>query len=358
MKILELTRSFYPSIGGMEKFVADRLKIYDSLGYEYEVITTNHTEKKLVDSNNKKIVKYLKGYTPYEIIPNLSKELDIDYDILSVNQIGYFYSDLAIRKAFKNKKKIILTPHFYFHTKRFKLIKKFYSNVFLEKTLNLADIIICFTETEKKFWIDQYPILIKKIKIIPHYFLTPLQDLNYKARQKNKYLLYLGRYEKNKRIDLLIEAFNKLDIKFDLYLTVTEKELTPKLQAIVSLNSKIKLLGTITEESKNSLLANCSALVLPTDYEAFGIVNLEASFYKKPLIVSKLEVFKDVLHSDGVIFFENRIESISKVLNDFHSYDENKIKKMGETNYMNLEKYKFEKVKSSYGQLFEELFCS
>ncbi|MCB9247378.1 MAG: hypothetical protein H6613_01960 [Ignavibacteriales bacterium] len=45
MKILELTRSFYPSIGGMEKFVADRLKIYDSLGYEYEVITTNHTEK-------------------------------------------------------------------------------------------------------------------------------------------------------------------------------------------------------------------------------------------------------------------------------------------------------------------------
>ena len=46
MKILELTRSFYPSIGGMEKFVDDRLKIYKSLGYEYKVITTTHSEKK------------------------------------------------------------------------------------------------------------------------------------------------------------------------------------------------------------------------------------------------------------------------------------------------------------------------
>ena len=71
---------------------------------------------------------------------------------------------------------------------------------------------------------------------------------------------------------------------------------------------RIKLLGYISEEDKNKYLATCEALVFPTDYEAFGIVTLEASLFSKPIICSNLAVLSEILDKDGVIFFENNIK--------------------------------------------------
>lgn len=54
MKLLEICRSYYPSIGGVEKFVSDRLKIFKSLGIDYQLLTTDYAEKKLDHSKNKR----------------------------------------------------------------------------------------------------------------------------------------------------------------------------------------------------------------------------------------------------------------------------------------------------------------
>lgn len=354
MKILELTRSFYPSIGGMEKFVADRLKIYDSLGYDYNVITTNHIEKKINEAEQN-FVKHLKSYTPYEITPQLSNAMKTDYDVLSVNQIGYYYSEYAIRQAFKKNKKIILTPHYYFHTNKYKVIKKIHSKYILPKTLSLVDSIICFTEIEKKFWIKNFPNISEKIKIIPHYINQPDINLKTELLPQKDFLLYLGRVEKNKRLDLLLNAFNEVNINYDLYLTFSNNELSSSLQKIVKENKKIKLLGTVSEEEKHSLLTKCSALVLPTEYEAFGIVNLEASFYKKPLIISDLEIFKDVLNPNGVLFFKNNSNSIRTSLEYFARLSTEDENKMGMINFENLSNYSFSKIKNDYQNLFKKL---
>jgi hypothetical protein len=96
------------------------LNIYNSLDIGYQVITTNHSEKKLNNCNELNSVKYLPSYTPYEIVPSLKPTMNLGYDLLSVNQVGYFYSDYAIHRAFSEGKKIILTPHFYFHNDIYK----------------------------------------------------------------------------------------------------------------------------------------------------------------------------------------------------------------------------------------------
>lgn len=71
MKILELTRAFYPSVGGLEKFVSDRLKIYRDLGIEYNLITTNFSSNKIDSSITQEIPVILNQYTPYNITPGL-----------------------------------------------------------------------------------------------------------------------------------------------------------------------------------------------------------------------------------------------------------------------------------------------
>jgi glycosyltransferase involved in cell wall biosynthesis len=104
------------------------------------------------------------------------------------------------------------------------------------------------------------------------------------------------------------------------------------LQKIVSHNKKIHLLGRVSEEDKQNLLASTSALILPTNYEAFGIVNLEASYYSKPLLLTELPVFKSILNDDGVIYFNNNLKDVTRAIKSFIELDENKKVKMGKIN--------------------------
>ncbi len=357
MKILELTRSFYPSIGGMEKFVSDRLKIYESLGFDYQVITTTHTEKQIKDSAKLKNVKYLPSYSPYEIVPTLKSEMNFDYDILSVNQATYQYASAAVDFTFQNGKKIILTPHFYFHTDRFKILKNIHFKYVLPKILAKIDKMICFTEYESKFWVKNFPFIKDKTEIIPHYFEPSKIKGKNITDEFGEFLLFVGRGEKNKRIDLLLKAFDSINTKYNLVVTVERDELSSDLLSIVDRNQRIYLLGRVSEERKQNLLASCTALILPTMYEAFGIVNFEASYYRKPLLLSNLKVFNSILNKNGVIYFDNNIKSLGKAINKFFNLSEEDKTEMGINNYEKLKNYSFEKVRLDYFQRYRELLA-
>ena len=119
-------------------------------------------------------------------------------------------------------------------------------------------------------------------------------------------------------------------------LTINKDEIPFTLREIIDNNNKIHLLGRVSEKRKQTLLANCAALILPTDYEAFGIVNLEVSFYKKPILLSKLAIFENILDNEGIIYFANNIQSIYDSLVKFINLSENEKDKMGIINYKNL----------------------
>ena len=280
MKILELTRAFYPSVGGLEKFVSDRLKIYSDLGIEYTLITTDFSSKKIDASIIKEIPVILNQYTPYNITPGLKKYLEGDYDVLSVNLLGRYYSDYSILYVKKMNKKIILTPHFTFHTENFKLIKRIHKHLLAPKLLNAVDKIICFTAFEKKYWIDNFNIAEKKIEIIPHYINETNVFKADLAPIPENFFLYLGRFDKNKRVDILIEAFTQIkDSDLNLYLTIEEGDLNNYLKKIIQQDSRIKLIGQVTEKQKSEYLSSCEALIFPSAFEAFGTVLLEASIF-------------------------------------------------------------------------------
>lgn len=357
MKILELTRSFYPSVGGLEKFVADRFKIYQQLGIDYKILSTDFTTEKRDNNYSGEQAIFLKQYTPYNITPQIKHYLNDDYDVLSVNQFGRYFSDYAINYVSKNEKaKIILTPHFYFHTERFSLIKALHKKILAKNLLNKIDKIICFTNVEKDFLLNGFNIDRKKIVIIPHYILSNNEnDLVNDSTNKN-YFFYLGRADKNKRYDILIEAFNELklnDIK--LLLTIRKQDLTTKHREIVDKNKNIHLLGYITEREKVKLISNCEAVLFASDYEAFGTVVLEASNFKKPILCSNLSVFKEILNDSGVIYFNNKVDDIKSSILNFISLTDEKKLDMGKINKANLKNFTFENVLNYYKNLFENI---
>ena len=357
MKILEVCRSFYPSIGGLEKFISQRLKIYEMLNFEYSILTTDYTTGKLLSEYGNDKVKYLKQYTQYNYCPSYKKKILDKYDIISVNQIGNYLSDITLAHSIKLGKKVLLTPHFHFHTSKYQLFKSIHDSLLTRKLLNKAYKIICFTNSEMEYWQRFYRIDTNKLLKIPHYVEVEYK-LPYGVKSSNrKFILYLGRSSLNKRIDLLIKSISQnKNLPFDFLLTINKNELSDGLQKLVSGDERIKFLGCISEKDKNRYLKACEALIIPTDYEAFGIVTLEASSYSKPIICSDIGVLREILDNNGVIFFENNVDSLSAAIKRFNTLGDLKKLEMGEINYNNLSNYNFEKIFRSYEELFNGIW--
>jgi|GEM_PF-2761543 len=355
MKLLELTRSYYPSVGGFEKSIMDKTKIYEALGIDYKIVTTDFSSKLSGEKRLANVV-YLRQYTPYNITPFLFKHLSEEYDVVNINLLGRFYSDVAIQYFSGTKTKIILTPYSFYHTDRYKLIKRFLQRSVFPYLLKRIDALITFTQYEKNEWSTCYSIPEEKIVVIPLYLETTEYQKSKIEGKKNRYILYVGRNEINKKFDILIESFLQLNnADCQLYLTLNLSDIRSDLQQRVKDNSQIHFLGYVSEEQKRNLFQHADAVVFPTSWEAFGYVAFEASAYAKPLLCSNLPVFRELLDSHGVMFFQNTVDSLTATLRKFLSLPEEKRQAMGLVNYRHLSNFTFEKAKMQYQALFERL---
>lgn len=357
MKLLELTRSYYPSVGGFEKSIFDKTKIYDALGIDYTIVTTDFYEHL---SGNERLpnVVYLKQYTPYNITPLLFKHLHSKYDIVNINTIGRFYSDFAINHYSGSRTKIVLTPHSVYHSSKYKPIKRIMQKKIIPFLLKKVDMLVALTEYEKMIWVSEYGVSSDHVTVIPHYISAPAHPI-VEATANEKYFLYLGRNDKNKKPELLLKSYLQLhDTNFFLHMTLTPDDIDSRLYNVVKNNPRIKLLGFVNEAKKQELLQQAEAVVLPTTWEAFGYVAFEASQYSKPLLCSSLPVFHELLDGRGVIFFENNELSLTKALQTFLMLSSEKKKTMGIANHQNLSNYTFEQSKAKYQALFERLLTN
>ncbi|HEY5618708.1 MAG TPA: glycosyltransferase family 4 protein [Vicinamibacterales bacterium] len=97
-----------------------------------------------------------------------------------------------------------------------------------------------------------------------------------------KYLLYLGRVDRNKGCDALLENFVEYAAtRHDVTLVLAG----PAKMEIPS-HPRIRALGYVTNEVREALLAHAQALVVPSWYESLSIVLLEAWNHAIPALVN------------------------------------------------------------------------
>lgn len=107
---------------------------------------------------------------------------------------------------------------------------------------------------------------------------APLEAL----RIPQNYLLYLGRVDRNKGCDALLENFQEYaSARPDVALVLAG----PAKMQIPS-NPRILALGYVSNEVREALLAHARALVVPSWYESLSIVLLEAWNHGIPALVN------------------------------------------------------------------------
>ena len=126
-----------------------------------------------------------------------------------------------------------------------------------------------------------------------------------KAESYGSYFLFVGRLVGYKGIDVLVEAMKSVAPQAKL-LIIGRGEDQEKIENLIeqyNLQSRIIMLGRV--DSMDQFAAyykNCQALVLPSisSNENFGMVQLEAMFYARPIITTNLASGVPVVAEPGI----------------------------------------------------------
>ncbi|HSW96325.1 MAG TPA: glycosyltransferase family 4 protein [Candidatus Saccharimonadales bacterium] len=116
---------------------------------------------------------------------------------------------------------------------------------------------------------------------------------------QREHILFLGRIEVNQKgIDLLLNAYAKIvnKIKYPLYLAGSgEKKEEAKLDRLMevhAISKKIKRLGRVNDEEKETLYQNALFVVIPSRFETFSSVALEAMAHGRAIVCFDIDGLK------------------------------------------------------------------
>jgi glycosyltransferase involved in cell wall biosynthesis len=142
----------------------------------------------------------------------------------------------------------------------------------------------------------------------------------------SKYLFYIGSAYPHKGLDLLIEAWQELEIRYpDLHLKIAGSEdvFMERLKQDVYKRklTRVEFLGFVKEEDLQGLYRDAAAFVYPTRFEGFGLQPLEAIEAGCPVVSSDAAALREVLGPDAAFFFQSGsrtdiLRAIEAVLQD------------------------------------------
>ncbi len=156
-----------------------------------------------------------------------------------------------------------------------------------------------------------------------------------KREQKSKrvvlpkeYFLWVGRIEKYKNVDLIVQAARKMPEKQFVFVGVGEQE--SRMRKIAGINCLF--IGKVADSELVYLYSHARALLMPQN-EDFGYVSLEAQFFGCPVIAygagGALETVID--GETGLFFNSQTVESVTATLERFEQISYNLIHRVRRT---------------------------
>lgn len=229
--------------------------------------------------------------------------------------------------------KLVLTIHDLFPMttpEYFPWFYRIYFQIGLRRSSKLADALLFDSKETQKLAQTAFPIISGKRNFVSYLIV---QKPPVKTICDDGFFLYIGNLEKRKGTDLLLRAYRsycKKGGKKPLYLggNIREPDIESLLKKIQSECPRLRYLGYVNEDKKYTLLSKCSCFLFPSKAEGFGLPPLEAAGYYKPMIVSNLSIFHEILKMPVKTFAlegkeENQIEQLSRLMleEDTGSYE-------------------------------------
>jgi len=280
----------------------------------------------------------------HKIFPSLWRSFFINFDFRKYKpEIFHGLSNEIPLGVNKRKVKTIVTIHdliFVRYPEFYKLIdRKIYHFKFKYACEN-ANLIIAISEQTKSDILEYFKVDESKIRVVyqccnPIFFEKiefSFEELSYKYKIPDNYILYVGTIERRKNLLTLLKAvyFGKIDLPI-----VVVGRKTEYFNEIINFIKEKKLkniyfIGEISNEDLASLYKYAKVFIYPSVFEGFGIPLIEAIASGVPVITSNTGCFMET-GGEAALYcnpynYEEIADSIIKIIND-QNLRENMIKK-------------------------------
>jgi len=274
--------------------------------------------KDCANQNYKLLVGYLRGEAP------LSKEFQRCG--INVVKIRSFWSLVFLIKKHKIKLihthliwgdiygiiaarlcgcKVVTTKH---NTNYFQGKREFF--YFIDSFINkMANKIVCVSNAVKKFYIKKEKINKGRIDVIYNgidleYFKTDVKNdfrESYRISQDKKIITTIANFTKQKGYSCLLKAAEKVSDEYSdvMFVWVGNGALFEQIKdEIIQAGLKEKVLLTGVVDDVRPILSGSDLFVLPSLWEGFGLVFLEAMAFGLPIVASAADGICEILKNE------------------------------------------------------------
>jgi glycosyltransferase involved in cell wall biosynthesis len=265
-------------------------------GLEVEVLTTdpsgNLASEEKIDGV---LVRRFRSWAPgdaYFFSGELRRFLKTgsrDYDLVHAHTY-HALPALYASGAKRDGNHFVFTPHYHGtgHTRVRQLLHVPY-RLIARRIFSEADGIICVSNYEKELIFSKFKIDPNKIYIIPNGVnLREFEQHSKKLSTNTNFILYVGRLEGYKRIDVAIRSLEFLDenVKLRIVGRGSRKNALVQLTKNLNMEKRVTFFENLPRHDLLELYASSNAYILLSMYEAYGIGVAEALASGTPCVVS------------------------------------------------------------------------
>jgi glycosyltransferase involved in cell wall biosynthesis len=277
MKIAQVVASYHPRIGGLETHVRRLAHGCAEAGDDVTVLTHqvdgSPTEERIGAVRVLRFPLTL-SLSNYPVSFSLFRYLRIhaaDFDLVHAHS----YHNLVGQAAVGSCVPFVFTPHYHGtgHTPFRAFLHRLYRPVGA-RLFSAADAVICVSEAERDLVTRDFPCVAGKAVTIPNGIGPQLAERDDGSRMFHEpVVLSVGRLERYKNVDLIIDAFRALPCRAILAVvgegpdrTRLERRAQPADPAM-----PIIFTGRISDKALDDLLAQACVVTSASDHEAFGL---------------------------------------------------------------------------------------
>jgi len=298
MRIIQVVHSFYPTLGGIENHVYWLTK---ELSERNEVVVYTTGKERKDEMLGKVMVRRFPAIRfPFFSSVNLSPGLMFALlkekgDVFHSHGFGSLMPLFTAKIAWLKRKAFVFTLHGYPQQRGgLALFQRFYETLIAPIYLFLAAKIINVSTIIP----NQLANCKNKIEYIPN-GVAPSFTCNTPFESRNA-ISYIGRLDEEKNIPLLIRAFPELrKRKLKLIVCGKDEGVKARLQSLASAENINAEFLEVPYEKVRDVYCDSKAIVLPSRYEGFPLIWLEAISCSRPMFSTRVG---DYEHFFGMLF--------------------------------------------------------
>lgn len=360
MKILHSISSLSLNSGGPTHSVFYTVKGLRAQGLETDILTYLPNSGDKLISEEDFIITLPKGKTSFAFSSDYKYYMEKhSYDIYHAQGIWQYPTYITDKIAHKNKKPYIITPRGMLYPQALnvsKWKKHFFLKLFLLNDLNKAVAVhaTCMEEMQHLRNLGVKP----PIAVIPN--PVNISETTSISKPDKFRLGYLGRVHTRKNIERLLYVWDKLNLdKMDAELVIIGDGDKQYMDFLKSEQTRLGLekvifTGFLSGEAKEKVLNSLSYLVVPSDFENFGMIIPEALIKGIPVIASKGTPWEELNTHHCGWWVDNDVDTLAATIETAVNTPENKRQEIGGNGRkLVMENYSVEVVTKKMLRLYE-----